>query len=179
MAYLVSVALCPRWSCKLLHTRYRCLAFNSLLLSLSPSNVGRAQARSRRMRSQNVPAGSSHAQRVRRFGHLVPCHGTEVYFPSAQPLSSVMSEQFWGRAVRASRDSQESGALLNFVANQVAPIPRLDLKITDCIAEPEKIMPRPTPRTRCRANRGKCDQPPRPFAITSLRRRDKLVANER
>jgi len=27
----------------------------------------------------------------------------------------VINEQFWGRAVRASRDSQESGALLNFV----------------------------------------------------------------
>jgi len=49
------------------------------------------------------------------FGALatsVPCHGTEVYFPSAKPVSSVIREQFWGRAVRASRDSQESGALL-------------------------------------------------------------------
>jgi hypothetical protein len=131
------------------------------------------------MQSQHLPAGSGRGQRVRRFGHLVPCHGTEVYFPSAKPVSSVISEQFWGRAVRASRDSQESGALLNFGATRVACIPRIDPNTTDWLAEPEKIMPRPTPAKRWRLNRGKCDQPLRPFAITSLKRRDKLVANER
>jgi hypothetical protein len=49
----------------------------------------------------------------------VPCHGTEVYFPSAKAVISVIREQFWGRAVRASRDSQESGALLIFVATRL------------------------------------------------------------
>jgi hypothetical protein len=34
-------------------------------------------------------------------------------------MSNVIGEQFWGRAVRASRDSQESGALLNFVATRL------------------------------------------------------------
>jgi len=33
------------------------------------------------------------------FGALatsVPCHGTEVYFPTAKPVSSVIREQFSG-----------------------------------------------------------------------------------
>jgi hypothetical protein len=34
-------------------------------------------------------------------------------------MSNVIGEQFWGRAVRASRDSQESGALFNFVATML------------------------------------------------------------
>ena len=78
----------------------------------------------------------------------------------------------------ASRDSQESGALLNFVGNRLPTIPRIDPNTTDCFTEPGKIMP-------AHADDGlesepvKCDQPLRPFAITSLKRRDKLVANER
>ena len=75
------------------------------------------------------------------FGALatsVPCHGTEVYFPSAKPVSSVIREQFWGRAVRASRDSQESGALLIFVATRLLLSPRIDPNTTDWLAEPEK-----------------------------------------
>jgi hypothetical protein len=73
------------------------------------------------------------------LGHLVPCHGTEVSFPSAKPLSTVIREQFWGRAVRASRDSQESGALLNFCGNQVALSHGLTSHTTDCLAEPDSL----------------------------------------
>jgi hypothetical protein len=43
------------------------------------------------------------------------CHadGTEVLFTTRFRASKVGGEQFWGRAVRASCDSIESGALLN------------------------------------------------------------------
>jgi hypothetical protein len=44
------------------------------------------------------------------------CHlgGTEVAFTPGKERITFAGEQFWGRAVRASRTRQESGALLNF-----------------------------------------------------------------
>jgi hypothetical protein len=44
----------------------------------------------------------------------VSCHsdGTEVEFQIFGKASSLAIEQFWGRAVRASRDSKEFGTLL-------------------------------------------------------------------
>ena len=42
--------------------------------------------------------------------------GTEVLFPRMRRGFSLMGEQFWGRAARASNDSKESGRLLNFWA---------------------------------------------------------------
>jgi len=75
------------------------------------------------------------------FGALttsVPCHGTEVYFPCAKPVISVIREQFWGRAVRASRDSQESGALLIFVATTGCSSPLIDPNTAGWLVEPEK-----------------------------------------
>ena len=46
------------------------------------------------------------------FGRPVPRSGTEVYFTKTARGSSLLGEQFWGRAVRASRNSKEFGALL-------------------------------------------------------------------
>ena len=43
--------------------------------------------------------------------------GPKVLFTAARPDFIVASEQFWGRAVRASCDSLESGALLVFAFN--------------------------------------------------------------
>src|SRR5437660_9641158 len=40
--------------------------------------------------------------------------GTSVLFTSQVPAFSFVPEQFWGRAARASNDSQESGRLLIF-----------------------------------------------------------------
>ena len=40
--------------------------------------------------------------------------GTEVAFTVPEERITFASEQFWGRAVRASQTRQESGALLNF-----------------------------------------------------------------
>jgi hypothetical protein len=41
-------------------------------------------------------------------------HGTQVSFTAFEQATNVVLEQFWGRAVRASRDLKESGALLIF-----------------------------------------------------------------
>jgi hypothetical protein len=48
--------------------------------------------------------------------------GTEVLFPSHGPAFIFVNEQFWGRAARASLDSQESGRLLIVGVNR-EPVP--------------------------------------------------------
>ena len=57
------------------------------------------------------PVCHVHSQRGEFTGRVVPCDGTEVYFTKPGGKSSLVGEQFWGRAVQASRDSEESGAL--------------------------------------------------------------------
>ena len=47
--------------------------------------------------------------------------GTEVLFPKVLTALKVVSEQFWGRAARASNDSQESGRLLIFAGKSSSP----------------------------------------------------------
>src|SRR5580698_541484 len=47
--------------------------------------------------------------------------GTEVLFPKWIIALKVVSEQFWGRAARASNDSQESGRLLIFAGKSSSP----------------------------------------------------------
>ena len=56
----------------------------------------------------------SNRGRSRTHSHFVPLAGTIVAFTPAIAKAYLVREQFWGRAVRASRDSLESGALLNF-----------------------------------------------------------------
>jgi len=48
-------------------------------------------------------------------GTSVALSGTEVLFPRKGPSFIFVGEQFWGRAARASGDSQESGRPFNFV----------------------------------------------------------------
>jgi len=50
-------------------------------------------------------------------GTFVGGTGTDGLFPFRRNTLSVTSEQFWGRAARASSDSKESGRLLIFAAD--------------------------------------------------------------
>jgi len=47
-------------------------------------------------------------------GTFVGGTGTDGLFPFRRKTLNVTSEQFWGRAARASSDSKESGRLLIF-----------------------------------------------------------------
>jgi hypothetical protein len=53
-------------------------------------------------------------------GRVVLFDGTEVYFTNTGSTSTVAGEQFWGRAVQASRNSKEFGALFIVVLDTVA-----------------------------------------------------------
>jgi hypothetical protein len=75
--------------------------------------------------------------------------GTSVPFPTARCGFSVVGEQFWGRAARASADSQESGRLFNFVdtrrsipaspysAAPILPYCTSSMTCAECVSEPE------------------------------------------
>src|SRR2546425_6723319 len=51
------------------------------------------------------------------MAHRWATSGTSVLFTSQVPAFSFVHEQFWGRAARASNDSQESGRLLIFASS--------------------------------------------------------------
>ena len=54
------------------------------------------------------------------IGTLVGGSGTSVPFPEVDLSFSLVNEQFWGRAARASGDSQESGRPFDFWVKLVA-----------------------------------------------------------
>jgi hypothetical protein len=70
---------------------------------------------------RKIPSGSDARIRISNIGYRVAhrwvTSSTSVLFTSQVPGFSFVFEQFWGRAARASNDSQESGRLLIFAGS--------------------------------------------------------------
>ena len=76
--------------------------------------------------------------------------GTEVLFPSDRAAFIFVSEQFWGRAARASSDSRESGRLLIFGVNREIFSPEANGGISPSTpTDPGSALPWPVPLPAC------------------------------
>ena len=58
---------------------------------------------------------------IRAHGTFVSSCGTYGPFSELAPVFTLLGEQFWGRAARASQDSQESGTLVIYGSFSAEP----------------------------------------------------------